>query len=83
MQITEIKALLGTVGEVRTVMGFISQLEDGIYFLEDLSGTMPIDIEDALTAAGFYLGRHVTSASLSCNEFACKLCKPDTSLASN
>ena len=45
-------------------MGFISQLEDGRYFLEDLSGTMPIDLEDALTAAGFYLGRHVFSASL-------------------
>ena len=61
MQLTEIKALLGVVGEVRTVVGAISQLEDGHYSIEDLSGSMPVDLSTAMTAAGFYIGGHTPS----------------------
>lgn len=61
LQLTEIKALLGSVGETKTVMGFISQLEDGHYFVEDLSGALKIDLSDTMTAAGFYLGKPLLS----------------------
>ena len=57
MQLTEIKALLGSVNQTKTVMGFISQLEDGQYFIEDLSGALKVDLSDAMTAAGFYVGK--------------------------
>lgn len=53
---TEIKALLGSIGQTKTIMGFISQLEDGQYYIEDLSGALKIDMSEAMTAAGFYVG---------------------------
>ena len=56
MQLSEIKALLGCVGERRYVMGCISQLEDGKYFLEDLSGRLQLDLTHAETTEGFYTG---------------------------
>ena len=57
LQLTEIKALLGGVGQTKTVMGFISQLEDGQYYIEDLSGALKVDLSQAMTAAGFYVGK--------------------------
>ena len=62
MQLTEIKALLGSVNQTKTVMGFISQLEDGQYFIEDLSGALKVDLSDAMTAAGFYVGEMLSPA---------------------
>ncbi len=56
MQLTELKALLGCVGETRFVMGCISQLQDGRYFLEDLSDALPIDLSEAQTTSGFFTG---------------------------
>ena len=53
---TELKALLGCVGETRFVMGCISQLQDGRYFLEDLSDALPIDLSEAQTTSGFFTG---------------------------
>ena len=55
-QLTELKALLGCVGETRFVMGCISQLQDGRYFLEDLSDALPIDLSEAQTTSGFFTG---------------------------
>ena len=55
-QLTELKALLGCVGQVRFVMGCISQLQDGRYFLEDMSDSLPIDLSDAQTTSGFFTG---------------------------
>ena len=49
--------MLGVVGETRYVMGCISQLEDGRYFLEDLSASLPVDLIDAQLAHGFITGR--------------------------
>ena len=56
LQLTELKALLGCVGETRFVMGCISQLQDGRYFLEDLSDALPIDLSEAQTTSGFFTG---------------------------
>ena len=55
-QLTEIKALLGAVGELRYVLGCISQLQDGRFFLEDLSDAIPLDLSAANTASGFFTG---------------------------
>jgi len=57
VQLTELKALLGCVGETRFVMGCISQLQDGRYFLEDLSDALPIDLSEAQTTSGFFTGK--------------------------
>ena len=56
LQLTEIKALLGAVGELRFVLGCISQLQDGRFFLEDLSDSLPLDLSAANTASGFFTG---------------------------
>ena len=56
MQLTEIKALLGTRGQTRFVMGCISQPEDGRYALEDPSGIIRMDLSGAITTSGFYTG---------------------------
>ena len=37
-------------------MGCISQLQDGRYFLEDLSDALPIDLSEAQTTSGFFTG---------------------------
>ncbi|BDA47706.1 DNA polymerase epsilon subunit 2 [Coccomyxa sp. Obi] len=54
VELTELKALLGCVGQVRFVMGCISQLQDGCYYLEDMSDSLPIDLSDAQTTSGFF-----------------------------
>ncbi|EIE23695.1 DNA polymerase epsilon, subunit B [Coccomyxa subellipsoidea C-169] len=54
VELTELKALLGCVGQVKFVMGCISQLTDGRYFLEDMSDSLPIDLSDAQTTSGFF-----------------------------
>ncbi|CAK0783094.1 hypothetical protein CVIRNUC_006289 [Coccomyxa viridis] len=54
IELTELKALLGCVGETRFVMGCISQLQDGRYFLEDLSDALPIELSEAQTTSGFF-----------------------------
>lgn len=55
-QLTELKALLGSVGEMRYVLGCISQLQDGRFFLEDLSDALALDLSATQTASGFYTG---------------------------
>jgi len=55
-QLTDLKALLGVVGQTRCVLGCISQLDDGRFFLEDLSDALPLDLSEAETASGFYTG---------------------------
>ena len=48
--------MLGVMGETRYVMGCISQLEDGRYFLEDLSASLPVDLSSAQLAHGYITG---------------------------
>eukprot|EP00873_Tetraselmis_striata_P041547 jgi/Tetstr1/461811/TSEL_006893.t1 len=53
-EITELKNLHSSGGQSRFVMGCISQLEDGRYFLEDLSGALPIDLTGAVSTSGYF-----------------------------
>eukprot|EP00192_Tetraselmis_astigmatica_P002520 CAMPEP_0117671648 /NCGR_PEP_ID=MMETSP0804-20121206/13457_1 /TAXON_ID=1074897 /ORGANISM="Tetraselmis astigmatica, Strain CCMP880" /LENGTH=563 /DNA_ID=CAMNT_0005480145 /DNA_START=264 /DNA_END=1955 /DNA_ORIENTATION=+ len=54
-ELTDLKALQSVVGQPRFVMGCISQLEDGCYYLEDLSGALPVDLRDAVCTAGYFV----------------------------
>jgi len=63
-QLTDLKALLGVVGQTRCVLGCISQLDDGRFFLEDLSDALPLDLSEAETASGFYTGAARLAPSL-------------------
>lgn len=58
-QLTEIKGLLGSMGQTRFVMGCISQPEDGRFALVDMSGTILMDITGAITTSGFYTGADI------------------------
>lgn len=55
-QLTELKAMLGVVGQTRIVMGCITQTEDGRFSIEDLSASLRLDLSDAVVAAGFITG---------------------------
>lgn len=44
-------------------MGFITQLEDGQYYIEDLSGSLKADLSEAMTAAGFYVGMYLLTSA--------------------
>ena len=56
VQLTEVKALVGMVDERRTIMGIIRQLEDDRFFIQDESGSVPVDLSEAGTIAGFFVG---------------------------
>ncbi len=56
MQLTDLQSLKGVFGATRYVLGCISRSEDGRYVLEDASGSVPLDLAAAETAAGFYTG---------------------------
>lgn len=53
-ELTELKSLLGTVGQPRYVLGFLTQPEEGRYAIEDLSARLPCDISEAETASGLF-----------------------------
>ncbi|GFH20559.1 uncharacterized protein HaLaN_17700, partial [Haematococcus lacustris] len=54
-QLTDLQSLRGVVGASRIVMGCISRAEDGRrLMLEDTSGSVPLDISQAETTAGFF-----------------------------
>lgn len=55
-QLTELKALLGLVGQSKYVLGFLSQPREGEYALEDLSARLPLDIQDAERTPGLFTG---------------------------
>lgn len=81
MQLTELKALLGCVGETRFVMGCISQLQDGRYFLEDLSDALPIELAEAQTTSGFFTGE--SSYNSVVPQIECKFAKQRAVLLAN
>ncbi len=67
--------MLGVVGETRYVMGCISQLEDGRYFLEDLSASLPVDLSGAQLAHGYITGAPPSiSAAVSSTQHFARLC---------
>lgn len=49
-QISTIQSLVGQTGR-RWVMGVISQLEDGHFYLEDLAASVEIDLSKAISFA--------------------------------
>ncbi len=53
-ELTPLQALLGTAGETRFVLGALSQLEDGRFWLEDTTGSVAVDLSHAATSAGLF-----------------------------
>ncbi|XP_039127391.1 DNA polymerase epsilon subunit B [Dioscorea cayenensis subsp. rotundata] len=53
-EITPIQSLIGCTGR-RWIMGVISQLEEGHFFLEDLTAAVPIDLSSAKITSGFFV----------------------------
>lgn len=61
-ELTELKALLGMVGQRRYVLGFLTQKEVGKYFIEDLSARLPLDISAAETSDGLFTENSIVVA---------------------
>lgn len=57
LQITLIQSLIGCTGR-KWLMGVISQLEEGHFYLEDLTAAIPIDLANAISFLHFF---HVMS----------------------
>jgi DNA polymerase epsilon subunit 2 len=53
-ELTPLQALLGTAGATRFVLGALSLLDDGRYWLEDATGAVAVDLSRAATAAGLF-----------------------------
>lgn len=60
-EITPIQSLIGCTGR-RWLIGFISQLEEGHFYLEDLSAAIPIDLTNAKITSGFFVENTVIVA---------------------
>ena len=56
VQLSSIKALVGNPGQTTFILGSITQPEDGRYYLEDPTASIPIDLSNAVTTTGFYTG---------------------------
>ncbi|KAL8041773.1 hypothetical protein ABFS82_09G005700 [Erythranthe guttata] len=52
-QISPIQSLVGQTGK-KWVMGLISQLEDGHFYLEDLTAAVEVDLSNARITTGFF-----------------------------
>lgn len=53
-EMTPLQSLIGCNGR-RWVMGVISQLEDGRFFLEDLTASIPVDLSEAKITTGLFV----------------------------
>lgn len=69
----------------RVVLACISRSEDGRYTLEDHSGSVPFNLSEAETAAGFFTGGPRAWFSTSCLSCALQVCLacPCAALACN
>lgn len=54
LQLTDVKAMLGCTGQTRFLLGCISQLQDGAFHLEDMTGSLQLDLSDCQTSSGLY-----------------------------
>ena len=63
LQLTDVKAMLGCTGETRFLLGCISQLQDGSYFLEDMTGALQLDLSECQTSTGLYTGELCADAA--------------------
>jgi len=59
LQLTDVKAMLGCTGQTRFLLGCISQLQDGTYYLEDMTGSLQLDLTDCQTSTGLYTGSRI------------------------
>ncbi|XP_042039885.1 DNA polymerase epsilon subunit B-like isoform X1 [Salvia splendens] len=60
-QISPIQSLVGQRGK-RWVMGLISQLEDGHFYLEDLTAAVEVDLSNARITTGFFVENTIVLA---------------------
>ncbi|KAL8457157.1 hypothetical protein ACS0TY_034318 [Phlomoides rotata] len=60
-QISPIQSLVGQTGK-RWVMGLISQLEDGHFYLEDLTAAVEVDLSNARITTGFFVENTIVLA---------------------
>ncbi|XP_061356039.1 DNA polymerase epsilon subunit B [Gastrolobium bilobum] len=60
-EISPIQSLVGQTGR-RWVMGVISQLEDGHFYLEDLTASVEINLSNAKITTGFFLENTIVVA---------------------
>ncbi|XP_020587022.1 DNA polymerase epsilon subunit B [Phalaenopsis equestris] len=60
-EITSIHSLIGCTGR-RWLIGVISQLEEGHFYLEDLTAAIPIDLANAKITSGFFVENTVIVA---------------------
>ncbi len=56
LQLTDVKAMLGCTGQTRFLLGCISQLQDGTFYLEDMTGSLQLDLTGCQTSSGLYTG---------------------------
>lgn len=56
VQLTDVKAMLGCTGQTRFLLGCISQLQDSTYYLEDMTGSLQLDLANCQTSSGLYTG---------------------------
>lgn len=59
--ITSIDALLGRSG-THVVLGFLAELEEGVFHLEDGHATIPIDLSEAAVASGLFTRHSIVLA---------------------
>jgi DNA polymerase epsilon subunit 2 len=60
-QLTSIDSLLGGAGE-KTVLGLLTQIQDGKWFLEDERSYVQLDLSDALMTPGFFTENSIVIA---------------------
>ncbi|XP_026409290.1 DNA polymerase epsilon subunit B-like isoform X1 [Papaver somniferum] len=60
-EISPIQSLIGQTGR-RWIMGVISQLEDGHFYLEDMTAAVPVNLSNAKITTGFFVENTVIVA---------------------
>ncbi|KAL5702577.1 DNA-directed DNA polymerase [Ranunculus cassubicifolius] len=60
-EISPIQSLIGHTG-IKWIMGVISQLEDGHFYLEDLTASVEVNLSDARITTGFFVENSVIVA---------------------
>ena len=76
LQLTDVKAMLGCTGQTRFLLGCISQLQDGTFYLEDMTGSLQLDLTGCQTSSGLYTG----SCWSSMHSNGCAILGPKSSL---
>ena len=62
-ELTPLRSLVGKCYGPRVVMGCLSQVEDGIFYLEDPTGSMRIDLTAAVATSGMFCENCVVLAT--------------------